>query len=350
MRCPCCAVGSKRFNHPLWLNAFTSSSHSTTITAMNFMLLSITLFWCLLVSGAEIEDKWLDDRPYVVVNSVPKAKHGKFSRQAVYEIAQTILEYGFAIATGVPLYSDDVLSKAQDTIDSHLSDLKYQVALRGLHKKAPWLHPTKRTDFMYDEAYSYSPGRIDQPLTDYTPFNESHPDLKEVCKAVFGRKCGMLAGGALWNFPGSDVETGEIFWHRDANKNQKEAHAQLLHITAPRDYPARAGHMWIHPYSHEFGKHWNAESTAAPQAKEATPIHAVLKKGESLFLIYTTKHGVTPNPSFFERGLIYSTYKAGVCDRCEVDPNHSPEASITSNQPEYMDINECKAIVKGGCW
>merc|ERR1712125_135473 len=102
---------------------------------------------------------------------------------------------------------------------------------------------------MYQEARSYSRGRLDMPLlSKRKPFDslpwQRHPALMAVCNLASyqGAECKQSVLGALWNMPGSKSTD----WHRDGSRGLE---LLVTAVVATEEYPLEAGMIHVQPNS-----------------------------------------------------------------------------------------------------
>lgn len=251
--------------------------------------------------------------PWEVWVSKEEGEAGQLHLDTLVRAVEALNSTGFAVLRGSSLFTENDLDQAQAGADAALLKVKDQAEARGLLSHVPWPRmPGGRRAakggnvFKFKEALSYTPGRLDMPdLCSTPPFHRrplhQNSNLIRLCEMLFGRPCEQSVVGALWNFPRS----GPPYWHRDGEL------PLLTAVTAALDYPEEVGFIHLQPYTQAGACDEASNSLHAPQVSddsEAAAVPAVLKRGETLLFLYTTKHAATPNLSDLERCLLYSVY------------------------------------------
>ena len=137
-----------------------------------------------------------------------------------------------------------------------------------------------------------------------SPFDQpafrSRKDLLLLCRAYFdNRRCEQYNVGALWSYPGA-LDT---HWHCDGKERPG------LHVlTAMHDLPADAGFLHFQPFTQADARFDASDCEQPPETHEPPPVPVVLRKGESVAWLYSTKHAAVPNPTDVERVLLYTVY------------------------------------------
>merc|ERR1712050_450795 len=94
--------------------------------------------------------------------------------------------------------------------------------------------------------------------------------------------------------------------------------------------------MALQPFSHAAGHHAAFDSHTSPMEcnEGGAEVSSVLKRGETLLFLYSTKHAPTPNLSGVERCLLYSVY----------GPKHSLDSvNLRSTLPSLLDFTAGEA-------
>lgn len=80
-------------------------------------------------------------------------------------------------------------------------------------------------------------------------------------------------------------------------------------LTALHDLPADSGFLHFEPFTHWDGRFHNVTDCESPPPSHEPPaVPVVLRKGESVIWLYSTKHAAVPNPTAIERSLLYTVY------------------------------------------
>ena len=245
----------------------------------------------------------------------------RLAPETLHRAIETLSSLGFAVLRSPPWWADSALDAGSAAVAQSLEQLKDEYAkLNALAfsgwrlPSAPWEHlkqdpaASPRPPFRFQEGFSYTKGRLNMPLlADRSPFNahpfRSNPDLTAMCGALYGGvRCNQTTTGTLWNFAGAN----STYWHRDYPDDWQ----LLTVVTALHDIPVDAGWLQIQRETHATGA-WSSVVGALPPrdcCHEPPGETTVLRRGDTLVFTSTTKHAVMPNPTSFERVLLYSIY------------------------------------------
>lgn len=254
---------------------------------------------------------------------------GRLSASTLQQAAACIQSQGFVILRGAALFKDEELERAHEAAIRQFRLVQARAETLGLDALAPWHSAGRKLRgaslFKFQEAVSYSKGRLDMPLAPEQGLRP-HPDIIRLSRKLFGNECEVSAHGAFWNFPCS----GPPHWHRDGGL------PFLTAVTAGRAYPEDAGFMALQPFSHAAGPRAASDSHISPMEcnEGGAEVSSVLRKGETLLFLYSTKHAPTPNLSDVERCLLYSVY----------GPKHTLDSvNVRSTLPSLLDITADEA-------
>ncbi|CAE7808914.1 unnamed protein product [Symbiodinium sp. CCMP2592] len=262
-------------------------------------------------SRADLEERGIlqespADEPWTVRVPDEEGLLGELSAVTVAKAAAAIQTVGFAVLRGASVLRSGELCAAQAEADEALEEIKATAQNLGLEPLAPWATPKPTPGagnlFRFQEASSFSSGRLDMTLEDAKPSGPlaTRQDLLRLCEALFDTDCQLASRGAFWNFPGS----GREHWHRDGLM------PLLTVVTAARQYPSDAGFMRLQPFTQTGAIDEDSESGKEPKAAagESERVAATLRPGELLLFLYSAKHAAVPNFSEFDRCLLYSVY------------------------------------------
>jgi len=256
---------------------------------------------------------------------------GRLSASTLQQAAESIKNRGFVILRGASLFTDRELERAHEAAIRQFQIVQAQASTLGLDAFAPWHALCKELIganlFKFQEAVSYSKGRLDMPLPPDQGLH-AHPDLLRLSQELFGEECKVSAHGAFWNFPCS----GPAHWHRDGGL------PLLTAVTTGRSYPEDAGFMSLQPFSHAAGYLAASDAHTSPMECDegGVEVSSILKRGETVLFLYSTKHAPTPNLSDVERCLLYSVY----------GPEHACDTvNLRSTLPSLLDLRADEARI-----
>lgn len=241
----------------------------------------------------------------VNVSNIAKALSKEDVRAAVLSLRVSgfvVLRGGMRAALGASASASAsaVLAAARSAAEAEVAAVSAAAIELGLSERF-WDDVDER--IQYQEAASYSPGRLDLPdLMDAAPFDaapwRNNPSLLRICGALFDDDCVQSRFGALLNYPGSRTHA----WHRDGPNRL------IVAAKTDQDYPAEAGWLQVQPQTHVGGARVDVNANSMPKPGEPPALKLVLRQGDVVVFQYSLKHGATPNPSTFERCLLYSVY------------------------------------------
>eukprot|EP00439_Symbiodinium_sp_Y106_P001812 s4047_g1.t1 len=293
-------------------------------------------------SRADLEERGIlqespADEPWTVRVPDEEGLLGELSAVTVAKAAAAIQSVGFAVLRGASVLRSGELCAAQAEADEALEEIKATAQNLGLEPLAPWATPKPTPGagnlFRFQEASSFSSGRLDMTLEDSKPSGPlaTRQDLLRLCEVLFDTDCQLASRGAFWNFPGS----GREHWHRDGLM------PLLTVVTAARQYPSDAGFMRLQPFTQTGAIDEDSESCKEPKAAagESERVAATLRPGELLLFLYSAKHAAVPNFSEFDRCLLYSVYgPKGISDDLNIKDTAPSLLSFSKSEASMLSL------------